>query len=75
MFGKKINKIKCQNKKKDKKLIFNGKRNLNFPFLKLDKYKIKEKQEWQNKIGFKEESLDMVGNKENKVDLEGVVLV
>lgn len=43
MFGKKINKIKCLRMKKVKKHMINGKRNLNSPFLKLDKFRTKEK--------------------------------
>ena len=44
LYGKKINKIIRQEKKnKGKKLIKNGKRNLNFTFQKLDKSKISNK--------------------------------
>ncbi len=60
-------KIKCLNKKKVKKLISNGRKNPNFLFQKLDRFKTKIKLILPNKIGWKEENLDMVGNKVNKV--------
>lgn len=51
LFGKKTHKIKCQKIKKAKKLIHNGKRNLNFLSLKLDKMKIKKRLILLDKIG------------------------
>lgn len=65
-------KIKCLSKKKVKKLISNGRKNLNFLFQKLDKCKTKIKLILLNKIGWKEESLDMVGDKLNKVVLKEI---
>lgn len=75
LFGKEIKKINIPSKKKVKKLIFNGKRNQNFPFLKLVKSKTKEKQIWPNKVGFKEENSDMVGKKERKEDQEEIFIL
>lgn len=66
LFGKKIKKIKCPNKKKVKRLIFNGKRSLNYPFLKQAKFKMKEKLVLPNKVGLKEENSDTVGEKPRK---------
>lgn len=68
LFGKKIHKIKCRNKRKGKRLIINGKRRLNYPFHMSDKSKIKEKLVLPKKIGLKEENPDMDGNKRNKED-------
>jgi len=51
LFGKKIKKIKCQNNKKVKKLIFNGKRHQSFQSLKQVKYKMKEKLTLPKKVG------------------------
>lgn len=66
LFGKKIKKIKCPSKKKVKRLIFNGKRSLNYPFLKQAKFKMKEKLVLPNKVGLKEENSDTVGEKLRK---------
>lgn len=66
LFGKKIKKIKCPNKKKVKRLIFNGKRSLNYRFLKQAKFKMKEKLVLPNKVGLKEENSDTVGEKPRK---------
>lgn len=66
LFGKKIKKIKCPSKKKVKRLIFNGKRSLNYPFLKQAKFKMKEKLVLPNKVGLKEENSDTVGEKPRK---------
>lgn len=66
LFGKKIKKIKCLSKKKVKRLIFNGKRSLNYPFLKQAKFKMKEKLVLPNKVGLKEENSDTVGEKLRK---------
>ncbi len=67
LFGKRINKIKCPNNKKEKRLIYNGKRNLNFPFLKSDKCKIKKRLIKPSLIGFKEENSGMGGDKLNNL--------
>lgn len=66
LFGKKIKKIKCPSKKKVKRLIFNGKRSLNYRFLKQAKFKMKEKLVLPNKVGLKEENSDTVGEKPRK---------
>lgn len=66
LFGKKIKKIKCPRKKRVKRLIFNGKRSLNYRFLKQAKFKMKEKLVLPNKVGLKEENSDTVGEKLRK---------
>lgn len=73
LFGKKIKKIKCPSKKKVKRLIFNGKRSLNYQFLKQVKFKMKEKLTLQNKVGFKEENSDMVGKKPEREVLKAIL--
>ncbi len=70
MSGKKIQKIKCQNRKKVKKHIHNGKRNLNCLFQKQGKFKINNKSIWLKIVGYKEENLVMDGNKINKKEVE-----
>lgn len=67
-YGKKINKIKCQKKKRGRRHTFNGKRNLNYRYLKLEKWRMKEKQDSLNKAGLKEENLDMVGERPRNQD-------
>lgn len=71
--GKKIKKIKCLSKKKVKRLISNGKRNPNYQFLKLVKFKMKEKPILLNKAGFKEENSDTAGGKQKKEELQEVI--
>ena len=73
LFGKKIKKIKCPSKKKVKRLIFNGKRNLNYQSLKLVKFKMKEKLILPNKAGFKEENSDTVGKKQKREELQEAI--
>lgn len=73
LFGKKIKKIKCPSKKKVKKLIFNGKRSLNYQFLKQVKFKMKEKLTLPNKVGFKEENSDTVGKKPEREVLKAIL--
>ena len=68
LYGKKIIKIKCQKKKREKKLTFNGKKNLNYPYLKPEKWRTKEKQDSLNKAGLEEENLDMVGERPRNQD-------
>lgn len=70
MSGKRINKIRCQSKKKVKKLIFNGKRNLNFQSLKPEKRKIREKLESPDKTFSKEEGSDTDGKKPNNLEVK-----
>lgn len=58
--------------KKERKLISNGKRNPNYPFLKLVKWKMKGKQDLPNKVGLKEENSDMVGERKSSLDLKEI---
>lgn len=64
--------IKCLNKKRDKKLIFNGRKNQSSQSQKLEKYKIKIKRIWQDKTGQREDNLDMDGEKINNHGLKEV---
>ena len=70
--GKKINKIKCPNKKKVKKPINNGKKNPNSQSLKSAKSKIKGRPPWPDKTGFKEESSDTDGKKLKSLEAKEV---
>lgn len=65
--GKKMLKIKCQKTKKVKKPIMNGKRNLNFPFLKLDRTKTKKRLTLPDKTGACAENSDMDGETKKKL--------
>lgn len=67
-FGKKTKKIKCPNKKRVRRLIFNGKRNRSCRSLRQEMLRMKEKQTLPRKVGLREENSDMVGEKRNKRD-------
>ena len=60
-------KIKCLSNKKVKKLMINGKRNLNYQSLKSEKLKINVRQTLPSKIGFKDENSDMDGKTLNNL--------
>ena len=66
--GKKINKIKCPNKKRVKKHINSGRKNQNFRFLKSERLRIKEKPAWPSRTGFKGENSDTDGKKLKKLE-------
>lgn len=70
MSGKRINKTKCLKNKRVKKPMINGRKSPNFPSLKLDRLKTKEKQVSLDKIGSKEESSDTVGRITNNPGLK-----
>ncbi len=72
MSGKKIKKIKCLNKRRVKRLIFNGKRNLSCPFRKLDKLKMNEELVLPNRVGLREDRVDMVGEIIKKMDQKAI---
>ena len=66
LYGKKIDRINCLKTRKVKKLISNGRSNLNFLSLKQGKSRIRVKLSKREIVGLREESSDMDGNNKLK---------